>query len=96
MAVAAAAELPDGHDDLRQGLEALELISIYFGAGDPAELERLHDVPGEERGQGPGARSLLGLAALQVALGSGPAEEATALARVALHDDMLVTWDPVL
>ncbi len=96
LAVAAAAELPDSHDDLRQGLEALELIAIYFGAGDPAELERLHDVPGEERGQGPGARSLLGLAALQVALSSGPAAKATALARVALHDDMLVTWDPVL
>ncbi len=96
LATAAAAELPEGHDDLRQGLEALELISIYFGAGDPAELERLHDVPGEEAGQGPGARSLLGLAALQVALGSGPSEEATALARVALHEDMLVTWDPVL
>jgi hypothetical protein len=96
LAAAAAAELPEGHDDLRQGLKAIELIAVFFGVGDPAQLERLDAVPRDERGQGPGARSLLSLAALHAALGSGPAHETSAMARVALHDDLLVAWDPVL
>ncbi len=46
-------ELPDELEDRRRGLEALECMTVYFGAGDPGLLQRLraHRRPPED---GPG------------------------------------------
>ena len=40
-------------EDLRRGLEAMEFMTIYFGAGDPGSLRRLRDLP-PSAGGGPG------------------------------------------
>ena len=80
LAERAAAELPPDAQDLRDGLEAFELIGVLFGAVDPAELARLDANRRGPRGTGPGARALTGMTALELAVSGGPAEEASALA----------------
>ena len=83
LAMQAAAELPPGLDDFRDGLRSIRLIGAAFGAVDPAEFRQLEDVRRGPRGTGPGARALSAVAALGIALMCGPAEEASALAREA-------------
>jgi DNA-binding SARP family transcriptional activator/tetratricopeptide (TPR) repeat protein len=77
----AAAELPDGFDDFRDGLRAVRLLGAAFGAVDPIEFRRLDDVRRGPRGTGPGGRALTALTSLAVALTCEPAAEASALAR---------------
>jgi DNA-binding SARP family transcriptional activator/tetratricopeptide (TPR) repeat protein len=84
LAAEAAAELPSGFDDFRDGLRTVRLIGAAFGAVDPAEFRELDDVRRGPRGTGPGARALTAMTSLAVALTCGPAEEASALAREAL------------
>ena len=83
LATQAAAELPPGLDDFRDGLRSIRLIGAAFGAVDAAEFRQLEDVRRGPRGTGPGARALTAVAALGIALTCGPAEEASALAREA-------------
>ncbi len=86
----ASDELPDGLDDLRDGLRAVRLVGAAFGAVDPAEFRALEDVRRGPRGTGPGARALTAMAALAVALTCGPAAEATVLAREAFSSGLQV------
>ena len=79
----AAAELPAGFDDFRDGLRAVRLVGAAFGAVDPTEFRALDDVRQGPRGTGPGGRALTAMTALAVALTCGPAAEASALAREA-------------
>jgi DNA-binding SARP family transcriptional activator/tetratricopeptide (TPR) repeat protein len=83
LAAQASAELPDGLDDLRDGLRAVRLVGTAFGAADPGEFRALDDVRKGPRGTGPGARALTAMTAFAVAVTSGPASEASALAREA-------------
>ncbi len=46
LTASAAAELGGEHDDLRMGLEALELFTSYFGVGDPSDLARFEPYRG--------------------------------------------------
>lgn len=96
LAATAARGLPAGADDLRAGLEAVELVGINFGLGDPARLAALDEVRARPRSTGPGARTLTALAAYWLAARGGAAEEAAALAREALGDDGLVGYDPAI
>jgi DNA-binding SARP family transcriptional activator/tetratricopeptide (TPR) repeat protein len=82
----AMAELPEGHDDLRDGLRAIRLIGVQFGASDPEARTTLEAVRRGPRGSSPGARALTAMTALAVALGDGTAAEASALAREAFAD----------
>ena len=77
----AAAELPAGFDDFRDGLRAVRLLGAAFGAVDPTEFRALDDVRQGPRGTGPGGRALTAMTALAVALTCEPAAEASALAR---------------
>ncbi|MFL5862738.1 MAG: ATP-binding protein [Solirubrobacteraceae bacterium] len=83
LASRAAAELPDGFDDFRDGLRAVRLLGAAFGAVDPTEFRALEDVRRGPRGTGPGGRALTAMTALAVALTCQPAAEASALAREA-------------
>jgi len=77
----AAAELPAGFDDFRDGLRAVRLLGAAFGAVDPTEFRALDDVRHGSRRTGPGGRALTAMTALAVALTCEPAAEASALAR---------------
>jgi DNA-binding CsgD family transcriptional regulator len=80
----AAEELPP-EDDLRLGLEAMALISVFFGGGEPERLhvlERFREQP--PRGTGIGASRLTAVVAYQWALDAGPAEACAALSLKAL------------
>jgi DNA-binding NarL/FixJ family response regulator len=79
----AAAELPPG-DDRRHGLEALSLLTAYFGGGDPERmcaLERFREQPPEG---GVGASRLAALTSYQWALNGGPADACAELSLKAL------------
>ena len=89
----AAAELPPEAEDLHDGLEAVELIGVFFGVLDPSEWQRLAANRHRQRGTGPGARSLTSLTALELAVSGGPADEASALAREALEGETLLRGD---
>ncbi len=94
LAARAAAELPPEAEDLRCALEAVELLGVFFGALDFAELARLDARRHTARGTGPGALALTALASLVLAVGAGPAAEATALAQEALEGETLLREDP--
>jgi tetratricopeptide (TPR) repeat protein len=93
LAARAIAELPDELDDLRKGLLAIRLIGVFFGVVDPAELAVLEQVRRGPRATGPGARTLTAMAALTLAVGSGPSREAAAMAWEALDDDAMLHFD---
>ena len=86
-------ELPEGHDDLRDGLRAIRLIGVQFGAPDPEARATLEAVRRGPRGTGPGARALAAMTALSVALGDGAADEASALAREAFAGEGLAGFE---
>ena len=87
------AELPEGHDDLRDGLRAIRLIGVQFGASDPEARATLEAVRRGPRGSGPGARALTAMTALAVALGDGTAAEASALAREAFAGEGMAGFE---
>ena len=66
--------------DLRWRLEALELLTVCFGASIPDSVARLEQARGGLQGEGPGARML--------------ASECCELALAALADGVLVAADP--
>jgi len=89
----AMAELPDGHDDLLDGLRAIRLIGVQFGAPDPEASGTLDAVRRGPRGTGPGARALTAVTALAVALGDGTSAEASALAREAFAGEGMAGFE---
>ena len=86
----ARAELPDGHDDLRMALEAMELVGVIFGGGDPGRLAALADFPVPPPDAPVGAKMLASFAALVQTYGGRDAEHCRALARAALSGDELM------
>jgi DNA-binding CsgD family transcriptional regulator/tetratricopeptide (TPR) repeat protein len=91
----AARELPDELADMRMGLEALEHMTVVFGAGDPAFLTRLRAYRGQH-GDGPGARMLAAMAAWESACTDGTAADSAELALAALAGGQLRAADPAL
>jgi DNA-binding SARP family transcriptional activator len=89
----AMSELPDGHDDLADGLRAIRLIGVQFGASDPEARATTEAVRRGPRGSGPGARALTAMTALSVALDEGPAAEASDLAREAFVGEGLAAFE---
>ncbi len=94
LAAQAAAELPAEYEDLHDGLEAIQVLGVFFGVLGPEHLDRLDRVRGGTHGDGPGALALVALAALAVAVGAGPAAEASQLARESLAGGTLLRDDP--
>jgi DNA-binding CsgD family transcriptional regulator/tetratricopeptide (TPR) repeat protein len=90
----AAADLNPEHDDLRQGLQALELGAIYFGAGDPEPpLDRLHPHRPPRRDDGVGAKMLAAVIAYGQVHRAGPARDCVELALAALAGGQLIEVD---
>ena len=89
----AMSELLGGHDDLRDGLRAIRLIGVQFGAADPEAPATMDAVRRGPRGDGPGARALTAMTALAVALDEGPAAEASALAREAFKGEGMAGFE---
>lgn len=90
----AAAPLGAEHADLRAALEAFELMTVYFGAGDPEQLKRLEPYRSRPVGDGPGAKMLAVMAAREWSFSGGPSIACAALARAALADGVLLEADP--
>ncbi|HEX2086402.1 MAG TPA: AAA family ATPase [Solirubrobacteraceae bacterium] len=90
----ALAELPPELEDLREALEAIEMVGIIFGGGDPQRLAALAD---HDRPPAPDARAgpkmLAAIAALAKVYAARPAEECRAFARAALSGDELIEED---
>ena len=90
----AAAELPPELEDELKALEALELFSVLFGAGELQDLRRLEHHRSLPPGAGVGARMLAALAAQDWMLcGGGSAEACAALALAALEGGELIAAD---
>jgi DNA-binding CsgD family transcriptional regulator len=91
----AAKELPDDQEDLRAGLEALEFMTILFGAAEPGPLSRLRRHRRSPKG-GPGSHMLAAMAAWEALCSDGTAAECAELALAALADGSLPAADPAL
>jgi DNA-binding CsgD family transcriptional regulator len=90
----AQADLSSEEDDLRQRLEALELLAFFFGARDDHGLhERLRRYRHGVAGDGVGARMLMAIAAWGWTLDGGSAKEVSELALEALADGRLLATD---
>jgi DNA-binding NarL/FixJ family response regulator len=90
-----AAKLPDELEDLRMELEALESMTVFFGAEHGERLERLRRL----RGCSPetlGARMLASIAAWESVCTDGTAAESAELALAALEGGRLRAADPDL
>jgi DNA-binding CsgD family transcriptional regulator len=90
----AAADLQPKHDDLRRGLQALELGAVYFGAGDPEPpLNRLHPHRPPRQDEGVGAKMLAAVIAYGQVHRAGPARDCVELALAALAGGQLIEVD---
>ena len=89
----AAGELPDSLDDLRQALEALEFMTVYFGAGDAGAVAACACTAGRPA-TARAARMLAAMAAWEAVGSDGTAAECAALALAALDGGRLVAADP--
>lgn len=89
----AAAELPAELDDLRMALEAFELFSVLFGAGDPEELRRLERHRTLAAKAGLGAKMLAAIAAQDWVYACGPADACAELSLAALAGGELIAAD---
>ncbi|HWH94905.1 MAG TPA: AAA family ATPase, partial [Baekduia sp.] len=89
-------ELSEEHQDLRDGLEAVYLVGVFFGVTPPSDMARVAPVVRGPRGTGVGARSLTAMAALVTAVATGPSDLAAELGREALEDDILLAGEPGL
>ncbi|HEX8205659.1 MAG TPA: helix-turn-helix transcriptional regulator, partial [Solirubrobacteraceae bacterium] len=89
----AQAELPAGHDDLRLALEAIEMVGVIFGGGDPARLGELADYAIPAPDAPVGAKMLASIASLVQTYGGAPAEHCNAMAHAALSGDELMAED---
>ena len=75
-----AAELPPELIQLRQALQTVEFISVFFGSADARALEPLEAYRDHPAGDDTGAKMLAAAAAFAWAAGGGPATEIEALA----------------
>jgi DNA-binding CsgD family transcriptional regulator len=89
----AIAELPPGLDDERKALEAVELISVHFGANVPDAAERLERLRGEPVGDGPGAKMLAAGVAFSWMVDGGDADRASEHALKAIEGGTLLETD---
>ncbi|MGH7912221.1 MAG: LuxR C-terminal-related transcriptional regulator, partial [Candidatus Dormibacteraceae bacterium] len=89
-----ALELRDEEADLRQGLEAMALYAVHFGAPEASSPSRLVDARDNAAPGGVGARMLTAVAAWDWALTGGPATACADLALAALRGGELVAADP--
>ncbi len=95
MARRAAKELPDELADLRMALQALEYMTVIFGARGP---ERLAELRGHRRppDAGPGSHMLAAMAAWEAVCTDGSASDCATLALAALEGEVLRAADPAL
>ncbi len=91
----AADELPAALEDLRLGLEALESMTVFFGADQGERLDRLRAHRQPPRG-GAGARGLASLAAWEGLCSGASAASCAELALAALAGGELREADPAL
>ena len=89
----AIAELPPDLDDERKALEAVELISVHFGAPVEDAPERQQRLRSEPVGDGPGAKMLAATLAFGLMADAGDAEEAAELALKAMEGGTLLEAD---
>ena len=89
----AHAELPAEYEDLHLALRALRIVGVFFGVADPANLAEVEAWRAGPRAQGPGAKTLTAITALAVAIQSGDAQEAAALAAESLDGDEMPAFD---
>jgi DNA-binding CsgD family transcriptional regulator len=90
----ALAETPAELVDERQALRALELMAVFFGAGDQSEMTRLDEI--ETVGAGPGAKMLGATVSFCRAVTGSSAEATVPMALDALADGVLFEADPGL
>ena len=89
----AIAELPPELEDERKALEAVELISVFFGADVEDALERLRAMRTDPVGDGPGAKMLAGTVAFASMVEAWDAGRAAALALEAMEGGLLLEAD---
>jgi tetratricopeptide (TPR) repeat protein len=89
----AAADLPAELADLARALEAIELQTVYFGRPATDELERTIPYRDHIPGDGPGSKMLASVTAYTWLNANGPADRCSALAKVALADNVLFGVD---
>ena len=89
----ALGELPEGYDDERQALEAVELISAHFNARVDDAAERLLAMRDDEFGEGPGARMLAAAVAFELMTQGQSRERAIELALHSVEDGSLFEAD---
>ncbi len=87
------AELGEEHEDLRQGLEGIEVASVFFGGGPPQRLELLDHVEPPPAGAPAGPKMLAAITAVARTYANRPAAECAALARASLEGDELLAED---
>jgi DNA-binding NarL/FixJ family response regulator len=89
----AAGDLPPAFEDQRQALEAVELITVYFGAEVEGAAERLASLLERDFGDSPGELMLAATAAFAAMVGAGPRERAVELALHAMEGGTLLETD---
>jgi DNA-binding CsgD family transcriptional regulator len=89
----AADDLPPGFESERQALEAVELITVYFGAEVVGAAERLGRLHERDFGDSPGERMLAATAAFAAMVAAGPRERAVELALHAMEGGTLLESD---
>jgi DNA-binding CsgD family transcriptional regulator len=89
----AAADLPSELEDLRKALQAFELFSVLFGAGDPEELRGLERYRALPAGTGVGEKMLAAIAAQDWMYACGPADACAELSLAALAGGDLIAAD---
>jgi DNA-binding CsgD family transcriptional regulator len=93
----AAARVPEEHEDMRLALEAFELETLFFGAGEPAAMPRLDEQRPPPPDAGVGAKMIAAVVALLWATsGARPAEDCAELALAALAGGQLLETDTPL
>lgn len=93
VASGAAAELSSDLGDVRNALEAFELMAVSLDAGDPEKLRRLEPYRTRPVGDGVGAKMLAAVAARDWAFFGGTSEECAELALEALAGGELIEAD---
>jgi DNA-binding NarL/FixJ family response regulator len=89
----AAGDLPDGYDDERQALEAVELSSAHFNATIEEDTERLLAMADDDFGDGPGGRMLAAGVAFELMTRGEDRERAVRLALRSVEDGSLFEAD---
>jgi DNA-binding SARP family transcriptional activator/DNA-binding CsgD family transcriptional regulator len=94
LARAAAAALPPEADELRRQLVAFEIVSIWFGVGDPARLAELEPYRQVVAPSAPvSSKMLAAISSMSWIYGGGPADECSELAVSALQGGDLIATD---